>query len=130
MSVVIIIRDRNRGRVDSVGVQEGVIVTIDLFVWGHVDSIRVPSVRICCHFREGGVPIGLAEFGDVSQSSLELPDIPFSMPIGLVMAGRSHNVFDSHGLKCLPPALGGEWWVSITDKRGRYSMGRKNMVLE
>ena len=53
------------------------------------------SVRICGHLREGGEPIGLAEVGDVSQGSLELPDFSFSLPICLVMARRSHNVFDS-----------------------------------
>jgi len=88
----------------------------------------VASVRICCHFREGGEPIGLVEVGDVSQGSLELPDFPFSLPIRLVMAGRSNDVFDPHSLKCLLSELRGEWWVSITDNRGRYSMRRKNMV--
>jgi len=110
--------------------QEGVVSTIHCFVWGHVDSIRVASIRICCNFREGGELIGLAEVGDVSQGSFELPDLPFSLPICLVMARRSHNVFDPHGLKCLLPELRGESWVSITDNRGRYSMRCKNMVPE
>jgi len=90
----------------------------------------VASVRICCHFREGGEPIGLGEVGDVSQGSLELPDFPFSLPIPLVMAGRRHDVFDPHSLKCQLLELRGELWVSITDNRGRYSMRRKNMVPE
>jgi len=90
----------------------------------------VASVRICGHFREGGEPIGLAEVGDVSQGSLELPDFPLCLPICLVMAGRSHNVFDPDSLKCLLPELRGESWVSVTDNRGRYSMRRKNMVPE
>jgi len=76
------------------------------------------SVRICCHFREGGEPIGLAEVVDVSQSSFELPDLPFGLPICLVMAGRDHNVLDPHGLQSLPPELRGESWVSINDNRG------------
>jgi len=90
----------------------------------------VASVRICCHLREGGEPIGLAEVGDVSQGSLELPDFSFSLPIRLVMAGRSHNVSDPLSLKCLLPELRGESWVSITDNRGRYSIRRKNLVPE
>ena len=95
------------------------------FVLGHVDSIRVASVRICCHLRKRGEPIGLAEVGDVSQGSLELPDFRFSLPIRLVMAGHSHDVFDPHCLNCLFPELRGESWVRITDGRGRYSMRRK-----
>jgi len=90
----------------------------------------VASVRIYCHLREGGEPIGLAEVGDVSQGSLELPDFPFCLPICLVMAGRSHAVFDHHCLKCLLPELRGESWVSMTNNRGRYSMRRNNMVPE
>ena len=73
------------------------------------------SVRICCHFREEGGPIGLAEVGDVSQGRFERPDLSFSLPIGLVMAWRSHNVFDPHGLKCVLPQLRGESWVRIID---------------
>jgi len=125
VSVVINVRGSNSGRVDSVGVKERVVSTRHRFVWGHVDSIRVASVRICWHLREGGEPIGLAEVGDVSQGSLELPDFPFSLPIPLVMAGRSHYVLDPHGLKCRRPELRGESWVSITDNGGRYSMRRK-----
>jgi len=48
----------------------------------------VASIRICYHFREGGEPIGLAEVGDVSQGSFELPDFPFMMPIRLVHQGN------------------------------------------
>ena len=88
------------------------------------------SVRICCHFREGGEPIGLAEGGDVSHGSFELHDHSFSLPIRLAMARRSHDVFDPHGLKCLLPELKDEPWVSITDNQGRYSMRRKNRVPE
>jgi len=64
-----------------------VVLAIYLFVWGHVDSIRVASIRICCHFRGGGEPICLVEVDDVSQGSLEFPDPPFSLPIHLVMSG-------------------------------------------
>jgi len=120
----------NCRRVDTVGVQEGVVSAIHRFVWGHVDSIRVARVRIFYHVGEGGEPIGLAEAGDVSQGSLEFPNLPFRLPIRLVMARRSHNVFDSHGLECLFPELRGESWVSITDNRGSYSMRRENMVPE
>jgi len=95
---------------------------------GHVDSIRVTSVRVSWHFREGSEPIGLAKVGDLSQGSLELSDLPFSLPIPLVIAGCSHNVFDSHSLECLFPELEGELWVSIVDNRGRYSIRRKNIV--
>jgi len=90
----------------------------------------VASVRICCHLREEGEPIGLAEVGDVSQGTLELPDFPFSLPIRLVMGRCSHEVFDTHCLKCLLPELSGESWVSIIDNRGRYSMRHKDMVPE
>jgi len=90
----------------------------------------VTSVSICCHLREGGEPIGLAEVGDVSHGSLELPDLPFSLPIRLVRARRRHDVFDPHCPKCLFAELIGESWVSITDNRGRDSMRRKNMVPE
>jgi len=74
--------------------------------------------------------MGLANVGYVSQGSLELPDFPFSLPLRLVMAGGSHDVFDPHCLKCLFPELRGESWVGIPNNRGRYSMRRKNMVLE
>ena len=86
------------------------------------------SVRIGCNFRDGDYPIGLAEVGEVSQASFELPDLLLSLPIGLLMPGRSHDVFDPHGLKCLLPELGGGSWVSITDNGGRFSMRRTDMV--
>jgi len=130
VSVVIDVRGRNCGTVDSVDVQEGVVLTIHRFVWGHVDSISVASVRICHNFSEEGEPIGLAEVGHVSQGSLELPDLPFSLPLGLVMARRGHNVSDPYRLKCLLQELRDESWVSITDHRGRDSMRRKNRVSE
>jgi len=107
-----------------------VVLTIHGFVSGHVDSIRVASVRICCHLRAGGEPIGLPEVGNVRQGSFEPPDFPFRMHIRLVMAGRSHNVFDPHGLKCLLQELRGQSWVSITANQGRYSMRHINMVPE
>jgi len=125
-----LVRGRNGRRVDWISVSVGAVFTIHCFVWGHVDTMRVASVRIWCHFRERAEPIGLAEVGDVFQGSFELPDFPFSLPIHLVRVGRNHNVFDLHGPKCLFQELGGESWVSITDNRGRYSMRSKNMVPE
>ena len=127
-----IVRGRNCRTVDSINVSEWLVSSLHRFVWRHVDSSRVANVRICCHFREGGEPIGLAEVGDVSQGSFELPDLPFSLPIRLVVARRTHNIFDPHGPHCLFPELRGESWVSITDSdnRGRYSIRRTNMVLE
>ena len=53
------------------------------------------SVRVCCHFREGGKPIGLAEVDNISQGSFKLPDLSFSLSIRLMMARHSHDVFDS-----------------------------------
>ena len=73
------------------------------------------SVRVCCHFRKGGEPIGLAEVNDISQGSLEFPDLAFSLSIRLVMPRRSHEVFDSHRLEGLFPKLRGESRVSIAD---------------
>ena len=73
------------------------------------------SVRVCCHFREGGEPIGLAEVNDIPQGSLEFPDLAFGLSIRLVMARRSHDVFDSHCFEGLFPKLRGESGVSIAD---------------
>ena len=86
MSIVIVIGGRNGRRVDSIGIKEGIFSSIHRFVWGHVDNIRVTSVRVCCHFRKEGEPIGLAEVNDISQDSLELPDLAFGLSIRLVMA--------------------------------------------
>jgi len=130
MSVVIIVRGRNSRSVDSVGVLEGIVSSIHRFLWGHVDSIRVASIKICYHFREGDEQIAWVEVGDVSQSSLEFPDLAFSLPIRLVMARLSHNVIDSYSLGYLFPDGIGESWVSITDNRDSYSMRLKYMVLE
>ena len=109
MSVVVVIRSRNGGGVDSIGIQEGVFSSIHRFVWGHVDNIGVASVRLCCHFGEGGEPIGLAEVDNIPQGSLEFPDLAFGLSIRLVVARRSHDVFDSHCLESLFPNLEVNW---------------------
>ena len=59
--------------------------------------------------------IGLAEVDDIFQSSLEFPDLAFSLSIRLVMARRSHDVFDSHCVEGLFPKLRGESGVSVAD---------------
>jgi len=54
-------------------------------------GVRVTSVRIGYHFRKGGQPVGLAVVDHVPQGCLEFPDLPFRLPIHLVVAGRSHD---------------------------------------
>ena len=88
------------------------------------------NVKISCHFSEGGEPIGLAEVGDVPQYSVELSDFALSLPIRLVMAGRSPDMFHSHSLECLFPEVRGESWVSIANNRDRYYIRGKSMVPE
>ena len=65
MSVVVAIRRRNGRGVDLVGIQEGVVSSIYRFIWRHVDSIGMASIRVLCHFREGGKPIGLAKIDHI-----------------------------------------------------------------
>ena len=65
VSVIVVIRGRNGRGIDFVGIQEGVVSSIYRFIWRHVNGIGMASIRVCCHFREGGKLIGLVKVDHV-----------------------------------------------------------------
>ena len=67
-------------------VPEGIFFSIHRFVWRHINRMTVTSIRVCCHFRKGGVPSSLVEINNIFQSSVKLPDSSLSLSILLVMA--------------------------------------------